>query len=135
MFSKESQVLVVDDSMGFRALIKTQLKDMGFKNVSEAVNGEEAMNFINSTVELGITIDLIICDWQMPGLSGIGLLTNLKKDPKTASIPFLMVTTVSATDQVMAAIKAGVSDYVIKPFDDETLGKKLEAIWKRKFGT
>ena len=131
MFSPESHFLVVDDSSAVRSLVKQQLSALGFRNVVEAENGKEALEKLDGLYKAGVELHLLIVDWNMPEMNGIDLLLNLKNHEKYKTIPFLMITSESETENVIKAIVLGVTDFVVKPFDENLLSEKLNAIWKR----
>jgi two-component system chemotaxis response regulator CheY len=116
-------ILVVDDESTSRDMIKFFLKDSGFENTYDAFDGESAYEMI-----LTRTIDLIICDWEMPKLDGFGLLTKLNEHLDTASIPFIMLTGTSDSEHVKAAIAAGASDYIVKPYQPDALLTKVSKL-------
>lgn len=131
MFPKASVFLLVDDSVAVRTLVKQQLHILGFKTTVEAENGEEAITKLNEMKDTGVKVDLIISDWNMPKMSGIDLLMNLKAHSKFKIIPFLMITSEAETESVIRAIVLGVTDFVVKPFDENILLEKLRAVWKK----
>lgn len=118
-------VLIVDDFPGMRDLIKGILKHMGFSNFFEAEDGVIALDIIKKE-----KIDLIISDWIMPNMSGLDLLKAIKGTEKFMDTPFIIVTADGSKDNVLAAIEAGVSNYIVKPFTPETLQAKVQAILK-----
>jgi len=131
MFLPDSNFLVVDDSSAVRTLVKQQLMSLGFKNILEAEDGKEAISKLDGLYKVGVQLHLVIADWNMPEMNGIDLLLNLKNHPKYKSIPFLMITSESESENVIKAIVLGVTDFVVKPFDEHVLLEKLTAIWKR----
>ncbi len=131
MFSKDSHIVVIDDSESARTLITEQLVKLGYRNVLLAENGQEAIEKLSSMHSLGIQIQLIISDWNMPEMNGIELLRIMKKEENFKNIPFLMITSENDISNVMKAISLGVSDYVVKPFSDLILEKKIESIHNR----
>jgi len=118
------RILVVDDFASMRKIIKGLLKQIGFKNIEEADDGSTALEKLK-VGEFG----LIICDWNMPKVPGIEVLKAVRNDPQLKDLPFLMVTAEAKKDNVMEAVKAGVNQYIVKPFTAETLRKKLEKIF------
>ncbi|MCS7164361.1 MAG: response regulator, partial [Thermodesulfovibrio sp.] len=110
-----------------RRIIKNLLKQLGFENIDEAENGEDALRKLRST-EYG----LIISDWNMPVMEGIELLRQVRNDPTLKDIPFLMVTAEAEKEKVIEAIKAGVDNYIVKPFTGEVLKEKLEKIAQKR---
>jgi len=127
MFNFKIKVLVVDDFPTMRRIIKNLLKQLGFENVDEAENGEDALKKLRSS-EYG----LVVSDWNMPVMEGIELLKNVRSDPQLKDIPFLMVTAEAEKEKVIEAIKAGVDNYIVKPFTGEVLKEKLEKIAQKK---
>jgi two-component system, chemotaxis family, chemotaxis protein CheY len=112
-------ILMVDDVGSVRSLCKSFLRDIGFTNVHEANSGSTAILFMRHH-----PVDLLICDWNMPQMSGYQLLLLVRQDPHIAKLPFLMVTGMDDVSMVKAAISAGVSDYILKPFKPSQLGFK-----------
>lgn len=104
-------------------IVRNLLKQIGFENVDDASNGEQALEKIKSK-----TYGLIFSDWNMEPMSGIDLLHKVRADPATAQIPFIMVTSESKTDNVMAARRAGVSSYLVKPFNAAQLKAKIDQV-------
>lgn len=120
---KTMQILVVDDYNTMRRIIKNLLKQLGFDNVDEAADGGEALVKLSEK-----PFKLVVSDWNMEPMSGFELLKKVRADDKLKDIPFLMVTAESKPENVAAAKQAGVSNYIVKPFNAETLKSKLVAI-------
>ena len=117
---RDITILVVDDQPLTRNMLKSILKGMGFATVLQADNGTSAMQKIRTE-----EIDLIICDWNMPAVTGLDVLKMVRSAPQTAKIPFVMLTAEAYRENVTEAVKAGVDDYVAKPFTPEVLGQKI----------
>jgi two-component system chemotaxis response regulator CheY len=117
------RILVVDDSATMRRILRNQLKQVGFDAVDEAENGRQAL-----ALAARGAYDLIITDWNMPEMNGLDLVRELRRAEATRHLPILMVTTVSAKDDILAALKAGVNNYVVKPFDAATLQSKIAKV-------
>jgi len=115
---------VVDDFASMRNIIKGLLNQIGFQNIEEAKDGSTALE----KLKIG-KFDLVICDWNMPKVPGIEVLKAVRNDPRLKDLPFLMVTAKAKKDNVMEAVKAGVNQYIVKPFTAETLQKKIEKIF------
>ncbi|MDR2172512.1 MAG: response regulator [Planctomycetaceae bacterium] len=114
-----TRVLVADDSSTMRKIILRSLQAVGIKDVTEAADGSQAVEFF----EPG-KFDMVLTDWNMPGKTGLEVLKAIRaKDPK---IPVIMVTTEAERSRVLEAIQAGVTDYLVKPFTSDTLREKLE---------
>jgi two-component system, chemotaxis family, chemotaxis protein CheY len=120
-------ILVVDDFSTMRRIVKNCLKQLGFDNVAEAEDGQAALNKLQSG-----EFKFIISDWNMPNMMGIDLLKAVRGDAKLKAIPFLMVTAEAQKENVLEAAKAGVSNYIIKPFTADVLQTKMEAIFSKK---
>jgi two-component system, chemotaxis family, chemotaxis protein CheY len=119
------KVLIIDDFATMRRILKNILKQLGFRNLVEADDGTTAMEILESQ-----TIDLIISDWNMPKMTGLELLKKVRADSRYAKTPFLMVTAEAQKQNVIEAVQAGVSNYVVKPFTAEAISDKLEKILK-----
>ncbi len=120
---KNMQILVVDDYQTMLRILKNLLKQLGFNNVEQAIDGRDALSKLNS-----VKIDFIISDWNMEPMTGIELLKEVRGSEKLKHIPFIMVTAESKTENVIAAQQAGVSNYIVKPFNAETLKGKMESV-------
>ncbi len=123
---KNMNVLVVDDYQTMIRIIKNLLKQLGFSNVDEATNGQAALDLINSK-----KYGLIISDWNMEPMSGLDLLKQVRataNNDNISKVPFIMVTAESKTENVIAAKQAGVNNYIVKPFNAETLKTKIAAV-------
>ncbi len=123
------KILVVDDFSTMRRIIKNLLRDLGFSNIQEADDGLTALPMLKSG-----DFDLLVSDWNMPGMTGIDLLKAVRADPNLQSLPVLMVTAESKREQIIEAAKAGVNGYVVKPFTAVTLKEKLGKIFERLDG-
>ncbi len=123
--NRNLKILVVDDFATMRKVIRNLLKQSGFENIVEAEDGIAALKALKSQ-----KVDFIISDWNMPNMSGIELLKAVRGDDELKELPFLMVTAEALKDNVVAAVKAGVSNYIVKPFSAEVLNEKIEKIVK-----
>ncbi|KKL90408.1 hypothetical protein LCGC14_1905010 [marine sediment metagenome] len=118
------RILIVDDFSTMRRIIRNILKQLGFENVEEAENGADAYEKLD-----GDKYDFVITDWNMPVMDGIGLLKKIRTDPAMKTLPVLMVTAEAEKDKVVAAIQAGVNNYIVKPFTAEVLQEKMDKIF------
>jgi two-component system chemotaxis response regulator CheY len=123
---KDIKVLVVDDFATMRKVIKNLLKNAGYNNIVEAEDGADALKVLKS-----VKVDFIISDWNMPNMNGLEFLKAVRADSEFSGLPFLMVTAEALQDNVVMAVKAGVSNYIVKPFTAEILGEKIEKILKK----
>lgn len=121
---KNIRILSVDDFSTMRRIVKNILKQLGYTNVDEAENGAAALEAMREK-----SYDLVISDWNMPVKSGIELLREVRSDPSLKETPFLMVTAEAEKDNVVEAMEAGVSNYVLKPFTAKTLEEKMSGIF------
>ena len=117
------KVLVVEDMLSMRQIIKNVLLDLGFKDIHDALNGQDGLEKLK-TGGFGLTIS----DWNMPVMTGIDLLRGVRADPELKSIPFLMITAERVQTNIIEAVQAGVSGYLVKPFFPDTLAEKLTTI-------
>lgn len=120
---KDLTILVVDDHPMTRNMVKAILKGLGFDNIVQAENGEFAVQRIFED-----QVDLVICDWNMPHMSGLEVLKRVRSEEKFKALPFLMLTAEAYRENVNAAMTSGVTDYIVKPFTAETLANKLEGV-------
>ncbi len=118
------KVLVVDDFATMRRIVKGVLKQLGFKEIIEAEDGTAALEELRKE-----NIGLIISDWNMPKMTGLDLLKAVRSDESLKNIPFIMVTAEGQKENVLEAVQAGVSNYIVKPFTPETMSEKLEKVF------
>ena len=123
-FDPSMPVLVVDDYKTMVRIIRNLLKQLGFAEVDEASDGNAALNMMREK-----DYGLVISDWNMEPMTGYELLREIRADDHLSRTPFIMVTAESKTDNVVAAKKAGVNNYIVKPFNAATLKSKIDAIF------
>ena len=119
------RVLVVDDFSTMRRIIKNILRQLGFNNIVEADDGTTGWEVLNKD-----KIDFVISDWNMPQMTGIELLRKVRSSEEFADLPFLMVTAEAQQENIIEAVQAKVSNYIVKPFTAETLGQKIDKIFE-----
>ncbi len=115
------KILAVDDSPTMRRIIINTLKRAGYGDVTEASDGKDALAKLKVD-----KFNFVITDWNMPEMDGLTFVTNIRKTPEYKDLPILMVTTRSVKDDIIEAMKAGVNNYIVKPFTPETLKEKIE---------
>lgn len=115
------KILVVDDSATMRRIVIRALGEIGYRDVVEADNGQTALRAFQKG-----DVDMIITDWNMPVMSGLDLVTEVRQ--AAPAVPILMVTTNASSQDVVQALQAGVTNYVVKPFSAETFKEKVEAV-------
>lgn len=120
---KSTNVLIVDDYKTMLRIIRNLLKQLEFDNVEEASDGSEALTKLR-----GGQFGLVISDWNMAPMTGLDLLKEVRADAKLKATPFIMITAESKTENVIAAKQAGVSNYIVKPFNAETLREKIAKV-------
>ena len=125
MFNPELEVLVVDDAATMRRIVKGLLRELGFKNMREAENGSMALEELKRK-----KADLVVSDWNMPVMTGLDLLRAIRADDDLKSTPVLMVTAEAKKENLIAALQAGVTSYIIKPFTAKILEEKLNKIFQ-----
>jgi two-component system, chemotaxis family, chemotaxis protein CheY len=123
-------VLVVDDYATMIRIIRNLLRQLGFADVDEASDGASALSKMQAK-----RYGLVISDWNMEPMTGFDFLREVRSDPKLKATPFIMVTAESKTENVIAARKAGVNNYIVKPFNAQTLKAKIEAVFAKPDGT
>lgn len=123
---KNMKILIVDDFSTMRRIIKNLLRDLGYTNTQEADDGVTALPMLRNG-----EFDFLVTDWNMPGMTGIDLLKEVRSDAKLASLPVLMVTAEAKRDQIIEAAQAGVNGYVVKPFTAQVLKEKIDKIFER----
>ena len=121
--NRNINVLIVDDYKTMLRIIRNLLKQLDFENVEEASDGQEALSKLRAG-----NFGLVISDWNMQPMTGLDLLKEVRADARLKSTPFIMITAESKTENVIAAKQAGVSNYIVKPFNAETLKKKMVAV-------
>jgi two-component system, chemotaxis family, chemotaxis protein CheY len=123
---KEISILVVDDFPTMRKIVKTVLKQLGYSNITEAEDGAEGLGILKANSG----IQFVVSDWNMPNMTGIELLKEVRSNPKLKHLPFLMVTAEADKENIVEAVKSGVSNYIVKPFNAATMKEKIEKIFK-----
>ncbi len=123
MTYKNLTVLVVDDFSTMRRIVRNVLRELEFKDIIEAEDGTAAVTVLKNQ-----KVDLIVSDWNMPRMTGLELLKYVRSTAGLEDTPFLMVTAESKKENIVEAVKAKVSNYIVKPFTAATLGEKLEKI-------
>jgi two-component system chemotaxis response regulator CheY len=117
-------ILIVDDYNTMVRIIRNLLKQLGFQNVDDASDGTAALQKLRQK-----SYGLVISDWNMEPMTGYDLLKEVRSDPAFGKIPFIMVTAESKTENVIAAKRAGVDNYIVKPFNAQTLQQKIAAVF------
>jgi len=119
-----TKVLVVDDFATMRRIVKNVLKQLGYQNIEEAENGNEAYRLLQKNHH-----GFVVSDWNMPIMDGLEFLKQVRANPDLKDTPFLMVTAEAEKEKVVEAIKAGVNNYIVKPFTPDTLQEKIDQIF------
>jgi two-component system chemotaxis response regulator CheY len=128
--NEKTNFLIVDDYENIRSIVKRQLNAFGFNLVVEAENVADAQKIVES----GQKVDFIISDWNMPGATGLDFLKWIRKEKQLTNLPFLILTTEKEQAKVMSAISEGVSNFLLKPWEEDDLADKLELCWKKHNG-
>lgn len=123
---RDMKILVVDDFSTMRRIVKNLLKELGFSNFDEADDGATAWPMVQTG-----KYDFIVSDWNMPIMTGLQLLKNVRADEKLKDTPFLLITAEAKRSQILEAAQAGVDGYIVKPFTAATLNEKIEKIFER----
>ena len=117
------RILVVDDSTTMRRIIANSLKAVGFEDIVEAGDGQQALETLDG-------VDMLLTDWNMPNMDGLTLVKAVRANPATSGLPIIMVTSEGARDEVMEALAAGDNDYIVKPFTKDILAEKVRGMLK-----
>lgn len=126
MLLKKINILLVDDDPKIRALIKYTLNQEGFKNIQQASNGNEALAALRDW-----NFDLVLLDWDMPGMTGGEVLEKIKSDPVLEDLKILMTSAHAERDYVVTSLQLGATDYLIKPFSPDSLYQKIEKLFSK----
>lgn len=126
MINKDLNILIVDDFPTMRRIVRSLLKELGFTNVDEAEDGQEALTKLR-----GGGFEFVVSDWNMPNLDGLEMLKQIRADGDLKNLPVLMVTAEAKKENIIAAAHAGASGYVVKPFTAATLEEKLNKIFEK----
>jgi two-component system chemotaxis response regulator CheY len=118
------KILVVDDSSTMRRIIVNTLARLGYKDVVQGADGVEAWDAMQTNPDIGV----VITDWNMPNMNGLELVKKIRAEEKYIDIPIIMVTTEGGKAEVITALKAGVNNYIVKPFTPQVLKEKLQAV-------
>jgi two-component system chemotaxis response regulator CheY len=118
------KILVVDDSSTMRRIIKNTLNRLGYTELFDAEDGAKAWDVLSANPE----IDVLITDWNMPEMNGLELVQKVRAEERYIDMPIIMVTTEGGKTEVITALKAGVNNYIVKPFTPQVLKEKLAAV-------
>ncbi|MBX7231216.1 MAG: response regulator [Bdellovibrionales bacterium] len=133
MFRSDTHILVVDDSINIRRIVVDHLQKLGFSKIVAAENTAEALEKLKSYKQSGSPIQLVLSDLNMPGPSGLDFLKEVRKDPQYQALPFILITTESEKGAVIEAAVNGVSGYIVKPFNADTLTKRLKEAYRKHY--
>ncbi len=135
MFSDSAKILVIDDAVTMRIMLKEYLTNLGYKNIFEARNVVEATETLARMEQEGAPVELVLCDMNMPGASGLDFLKMVRATPKGKNLPFLFITTEGQMRIVTEAVMAGVTSYLLKPVTQATLLEKMAEAYKKHHGS
>lgn len=131
IFPKSTRIMIVDDSPAMLTLLQNMLTNMGYLQIVRATDGRSALDKLLRSRTQGLPIELLICDWNMPKMSGIEVLRTIRSVSHWVGLPFIFVTALSEMSDVCEAIAAGADNYIVKPVDPNVLEKKLEAVYQK----
>jgi len=126
MANLNMKILVVDDFSTMRRIVKNLLRQIGYSDIEEAEDGEQAYSKL-----MNGGFSFVVSDWNMPNMDGLELLKKVRSDPELKDLPILMVTAEAEKDKVVTAIQAGVNNYIVKPFTGEVLKEKMDKILEK----
>jgi two-component system, chemotaxis family, chemotaxis protein CheY len=124
----DMKILVVDDFPTMRRIVKTLMRQNGYTNFVEAEDGQLGFKMLESMPD----IEFVISDWNMPNMTGLEFLKAVRADPRFKHLPFLMVTAEAEKENIIEAVKSGVSNYIVKPFTGATLAEKIAKVFATK---
>lgn len=127
MNKEDIRILIVDDLSSMRRVVSAFLADLGYQNIRQDENGIYALATLRRE-----KFDMVVTDWNMPGMTGLELVTEIRNDTELKHLPVLLITAESRKESILAAAKAGASDYLVKPFSSATLGDKVERLLQRQ---
>ena len=131
MFPPNTNILIVDDMEPMRRAVRGVLRELGYQNVVDASSVSQAIQVLETGSAVGREIQLILSDWMMPGKTGLEFLKFVRATEQYAKLPFILVTSESQHGQIIDAIQAGVSSYVVKPINISQVESKLKAVWNK----
>lgn len=127
--NSNTHFLIVDDYENIRTLVKNQLNELGIENITDFDNAIDALAYLN---EEGSSVEFIISDWNMPGMIGLEFLKNVRANLNYSKVPFIILTTENEQEKILAAVEAGVSNFLIKPWKFEEFAEKIASAWSLK---
>ncbi len=128
MTFEESRILLIDDFEVARTMLRIALRESGFHRFEEATNGRLGLQKMQEALAKGQPYELVFCDWNMPEMDGLQLLTTVRQTPGLSTVSFVMVTSEGEKSSIQTAMQAGATDYVLKPFTPQTFSPKLEKL-------
>lgn len=132
MYPVDTLFLIVDDTALMRTIVKTSLAEMGYTRFVEATDGLTAFVILEKQISKNDPVQFIISDWNMPKMTGLELLKKCADTLEFTNVPFILVTAEGSQDQIIQAAKAGVADYILKPFSFDKIKEKLERVYKKR---
>lgn len=131
MLPDSARILIVDDMIAIRDMVRNHFRSLGYNNIVEAEDGQVALLKLIEAVESGNPFDFVVSDWNMPNMKGIDLLKHVRGHAKIKNTPFVMLTSESEKQHVTDAVLAGVSQYIIKPFSAKMFQDKINSAWQK----
>lgn len=131
MFPADTRFLIVDDMPSLRQILKAHLRRLGYHNISEAEDGIQALQMMVAAKTTVSPFQVVISDWNMPNLDGVAFLKKVRATKEWKNLPFILLTTESEKGKVLEAVVANVSNYIVKPIDEDTLRDKLFKVWEK----
>jgi len=129
IFPAETRFLVVDDVDSMRSIVRAMIRDLGYYSIMEAHDATKALSVMQGAHDLGRPIEVVLSDWEMPGMSGLEFLETLRASAAYAHVPFIMITGADQRESIEAALRQGVSGYLVKLFNQDQLEAQLRAAY------
>lgn len=134
MFKPDTKILLVEDSSSLRTITQNMLKELGYTQITEASDGEQALKTLQQRVDSVYPIELVISDIHMPKMNGVTLLMKMRQSEKLKKLPFIALTIETDRELILEALSYGISDYVLKPTTRKILEQKINSTWKKHYG-
>jgi two-component system chemotaxis response regulator CheY len=129
IFPAETRFLMVDDVDSMRSIVRAMIRDLGYYSIMEAHDATKALSVMQGAHDLGRPIEVVLSDWEMPGMSGLEFLETLRASAAYAHVPFIMITGADQRESIEAALRQGVSGYLVKLFNQDQLEAQLRAAY------
>ena len=132
--NSDTHFLIVDDYTNIRTLVRQQLSEFGIEKITEAEKVDDGIEVLKANMSGANKVDFVISDWNMPGKTGLEFLKWVRSQPELKNLPFLILTTENEQAKIMSAVSEGVSNFLLKPWEEDELGEKIQLCWEKHHG-